>query len=154
MVHACTYIRVFTGESWWESDLLVVAKEYLANVPAADGSGTSLSAAPPLAVREWLVQEQVRSWLVAIFSRADPLRLMEVDLVMQIGKVRTGCCSACLPGTTRRYHVWTASWTFYMCKKQRYVTAESSSFGVLKLLLLLSISFLRVQPLTSCTAVL
>lgn len=34
------------------------------------------------------MQEQVRSWLVAIFSRADPLKLMEVDLAMQIGKVR------------------------------------------------------------------
>lgn len=91
-------IRVFTGESWWETDLLAVAKDYLASVPTADGSGTSSSAAPlpPLGVREWLVQEQVRSWLVAIFSRADPLRLMEVDLVMQIGKVRTGFCSACM----------------------------------------------------------
>lgn len=43
---------------------------------------------PPMGVREWLVQEQVRSWLVAIFSRVDPLRLMEVDLVMQVGKVK------------------------------------------------------------------
>lgn len=41
-----------------------------------------------MGVREWLVQEQVRSWLVTIFSRVDPLRLMEVDLVMQVGKVR------------------------------------------------------------------
>ena len=41
-----------------------------------------------MGVREWLVQEQVRSWLVAIFSRVDPLRLMEVDLVMQVGKVK------------------------------------------------------------------
>lgn len=40
-----------------------------------------------MSVREWLVQGQVRSWLIAIFSRTDPLRLMEVDLVMQLGKV-------------------------------------------------------------------
>lgn len=91
MVHIYVHLRVFTGESWWETDLLAVTKDYLASVPAAESSGTSLSAIPlpPLGVREWLVQEQVRSWLVAIFSRADPLRLMEVDLVMQIGKVRT-----------------------------------------------------------------
>eukprot|EP00903_Cladosiphon_okamuranus_P007587 g7360.t1 len=82
------YMNDETGESWWETDLLAVAKEYLAMIPAAGGSGSSLSAVPlpPLGVREWLVQEQVRSWLVAIFSRADPLRVMEVDLVMQIGK--------------------------------------------------------------------
>lgn len=92
MVHAYHTPAVFAGESWWETDLLAVAKDYLANVPAADSSGTSLSATPlpPLGVREWLVQEQVRSWLVAIFSRADPLKLMEVDLVMQMGKVRNG----------------------------------------------------------------
>jgi len=86
---------VLTGESWWETDLQTVAKDFLTAAPAMDLSaanktGTSLPATrlPPLGVREWLVQEQVRSWLVAIFSRADPLRLMEVDLVMQIGKVR------------------------------------------------------------------
>lgn len=92
-------IRVFVaGESWWETDLLAVAKEFLATAPAAaDGktrTAASAVALPPLGVREWLVQEQVRSWLVAIFSRADPLRLMEVDLVMQLGKVRTYCMYA------------------------------------------------------------
>ena len=38
------------------------------------------------------MQEQVRSWLVAIFSRVDPLRLMELDLVMQVGKVGPNAC--------------------------------------------------------------
>lgn len=84
------------GESWWETDLQAVAKEFLATVPATAGgvNGSKTGAVstsitlPPLGVREWLVQEQVRSWLVAIFSRADPLKLMEVDLAMQIGKVR------------------------------------------------------------------
>ncbi|CAM9111323.1 unnamed protein product, partial [Laminaria digitata] len=77
-----------TGESWWETDLTAVAKDFLAAVPAAGTGGVEVAAAslPPMGVREWLVQEQVRSWLVAIFSRVDPLRLMEVDLVMQIGK--------------------------------------------------------------------
>lgn len=86
---------MLAGESWWETDLQTVAKEFLATASGMDGSagnktGSPLPATrlPPLGVREWLVQEQVRSWLVAIFSRADPLRLMEVDLVMQIGKVR------------------------------------------------------------------
>ncbi|CAM9830570.1 unnamed protein product, partial [Scytosiphon promiscuus] len=80
------------GESWWETDLLSVAKDFLAAVPNSSPSPSSTEATsteiklPPLGVREWLVQEQVRSWLVAIFSRADPLRLMEVDLVLQIGK--------------------------------------------------------------------
>lgn len=93
--HPIQYNRVVTGESWWETDLLAVAKDFLATVPAADGkTGTATPAVvlPPLGVREWLVQEQVRSWLVVIFSRADPLRLMEVDLVMQIGKVRSYRC--------------------------------------------------------------
>ncbi len=88
-------LRLATGESWWETDLQTVAKDFLTTAPtmdvsAANKSGSSLPATrlPPSGVREWLVQEQVRSWLVAIFSRADPLRLMEVDLVMQIGKVR------------------------------------------------------------------
>lgn len=113
-MYMCTSIRVSTGESWWETDLLAVAKEYLANVPAADGSGGSSPSIslPPLGVREWLVQEQVRSWLVAIFSRADPLRLMEVDLVMQIGKVRTGCSSACMPSTRRWSNGCTTDGTF------------------------------------------
>lgn len=108
--------RVVAGESWWETDLLAVAKEFLATVPAAaDGktgiAATSAVALPPLGVREWLVQEQVRSWLVAIFSRADPLRLMEVDLVMQIGKVRTyrmyaewGRCALVLCSSSCRWH--------------------------------------------------
>ncbi|CAM9179868.1 unnamed protein product [Ectocarpus fasciculatus] len=88
------YMNDETGESWWETDLQAVAKEFLATVPAAAGGLNSSKTGvvsssitlPPLGVREWLVQEQVRSWLVAIFSRADPLKLMEVDLAMQIGK--------------------------------------------------------------------
>ena len=76
------------GESWWETDLLAVAKDFLATVPAAGTGGEVAAPLPPMGVREWLVQEQVRSWLVAIFSRVDPLRLMEVDLVMQVGKVK------------------------------------------------------------------
>ncbi|CAM9143920.1 unnamed protein product [Ectocarpus sp. 12 AP-2014] len=88
------YMNDETGESWWETDLQAVAKEFLATVPATAGgvndskTGTVSASItlPPLGVREWLVQEQVRSWLVAIFSRADPLKLMEVDLAMQIGK--------------------------------------------------------------------
>ncbi|CAM9374241.1 unnamed protein product [Ectocarpus sp. 6 AP-2014] len=88
------YMNDETGESWWETDLQAVAKEFLATVPATaggvNGSKTGAVSAsitlPPLGVREWLVQEQVRSWLVAIFSRADPLKLMEVDLAMKIGK--------------------------------------------------------------------
>lgn len=85
----CTSICA-QGESWWETDLLAATKDFLAS-PAIDGAGGAKDAAatalPPLSVREWLLQEQVRSWLVAIFSRADPLRLMEVDLVMELGKV-------------------------------------------------------------------
>lgn len=72
-------------------DLQAVAKDFLAAVPAggnAAAGGRTTTDLPPLGVREWLVQEQVRSWLIAIFGRTDPLRLMEVDLVMQIGKVR------------------------------------------------------------------
>lgn len=138
------------GESWWETDLLAVAKEYLANVPAADGSGSSLSATPlpPLGVREWLVQEQVRSWLVAIFSRADPLRLMEVDLVMQIGKVRTGRCSACIAGTRHvlvlrlgsRWDIWC------VLRQQRYDVAAENRFHTGSLLLFVSIDRLGLVP--------
>lgn len=70
---------------------MAVTKDFLA-APAADSTGGDKGAAatvlPPLSVREWLLQEQVRSMLVAIFSRVEPLRLMEVDLVMELGKVR------------------------------------------------------------------
>lgn len=83
---------LYQGESWWESDLLAVAKEYLSTSGFSSDSGSAggamVPAPPPLAVREWFIQEQVRSWLIAIFCRADPLRLMELDQVMQAGKVR------------------------------------------------------------------
>lgn len=70
---------------------MAVAKDFLEAVQKrVDGSsGGSMLATvlPPLGVREWLVQEQVRTWLIAVFSRTDPIRLMEVDLILERGKV-------------------------------------------------------------------
>lgn len=80
------------GESWWEIDLLAVAKDFIKSAAAVHDGHTSNKNGPklpPLAVREWLVQGQVWACLVAIFSKSDPLRLMEVDLVMVMGKVST-----------------------------------------------------------------
>lgn len=86
------YIPVHEGESWWETDLLAAAKDLLAATPPADPNkrtgGKKADTIPPGAVREYLIQEQVRSWLVALLSRVDPIRLIEVDLLMEKGKVR------------------------------------------------------------------
>lgn len=67
---------------------MAVAKDFLAAVSPTGGTISTPAAVPPLGAREWLVQEQVRSWLVAVLCRTDPMRLMEVDLLMERGKVR------------------------------------------------------------------
>lgn len=93
------------GESWWETDLLSVAKTFLDAIPLSGGGGggrgdrqdAAVPKLPPLGVREWLVQEQVRSWLITILSRTDPMRLMEVELILELGKV-----SMCLQTFTRK----------------------------------------------------
>ncbi|CAM9580062.1 unnamed protein product [Discosporangium mesarthrocarpum] len=79
-----------TGESWWETDLTDVARDFLATTkPNGDGEtkgdeggAASVEKLPP-GVREWLLQQQLRSCLINLFSRADPLRLTEVDLLME-----------------------------------------------------------------------
>lgn len=83
--------RADQGESWWESDLLSAAKDLLAcATPDTEnigrGEGTSGSAARP-SVKDWLIQGQVRALLVVLLSRVDPVRLTEVDLIMEKGKV-------------------------------------------------------------------
>lgn len=85
----CNISWCLKGESWWELDLLAVAKDFLDAIPSDGGAAEdrTMPALPPLGAREWLVQEQVRSWLIAILSRADPVRLMEVDLILERGKV-------------------------------------------------------------------
>lgn len=69
---------------------MAVVREFLAEQTddSSENGGDAQVSKPPRAAREWLTQEQVRAWLVAILSRAEPLRLTEVDAVLAGGKVR------------------------------------------------------------------
>lgn len=84
-------VYLITGESCWEADLAAAVKSFLdatSSTEKCPGGGVApADVCPPLGVREWLIQEQVRSWLVAIFCRVDPIRLIEVDSLMEQGKV-------------------------------------------------------------------
>ncbi|CAB1118067.1 unnamed protein product [Ectocarpus sp. CCAP 1310/34] len=145
------YMNDETGESWWETDLQAVAKEFLATVPATaggvNGSKTGAVSAsitlPPLGVREWLVQEQVRSWLVAIFSRADPLKLMEVDLAMQIGKVWLWAFPSVFAMLMTLHEMrWTPKADF-----KEMLQALMIRYGIKKMDFLREASFPKLEPL-------